>query len=142
MKIILASGSGVRKIILDKYNIETEVVVSNVDEDEIKESLLSEGASPLVISKNLAEIHLQGAITSTLTWLDVTVTARAALEMPLEEGIINQRDVVIAKVERDQFQYEIVVVLHVRPMVLPGVEKPCNILKQVVHDLYRYRVYY
>ena len=56
MKIILASGSGVRKIILDKYNIETEVVVSNVDEDEIKESLLSEGASPLVISKNLAEI--------------------------------------------------------------------------------------
>ena len=101
MKIILASGSGVRKIILDKYNIETEVVVSNVDEDEIKESLLSEGASPLVISKNLAEIHLQGAITSTLTWLDVTVTARAALEMPLEEGIINKRNVVVAKVETD-----------------------------------------
>ena len=56
MKIILASASGVRKRILDKYKIESEVVVSNVDEDQIKESLLSENASPLIISKNLAEI--------------------------------------------------------------------------------------
>ena len=56
MKIILASASGVRKKILDKYNIESEVVVSNVDEDQIKDSLLSENASPLMISKNLAEI--------------------------------------------------------------------------------------
>ena len=56
MKIILASGSGVRKKILDKYNIETEVVVSNVDEDQIKESLLAEKATPLIISKNLAEV--------------------------------------------------------------------------------------
>ena len=56
MKIILASGSGVRKQILDKYNIETEVVVSNVDEDQIKESLLLQKATPLIISKNLAEI--------------------------------------------------------------------------------------
>ncbi len=56
MKIILASKSGVRKQILDKYNIEHEVCVSNVDEDEIKNSLLSEGADPLSISKNLAEI--------------------------------------------------------------------------------------
>ena len=56
MKIILASKSGVRKQILDKYNIENEVIISNVDEDEIKESLLDEGANPLLISKNLAEI--------------------------------------------------------------------------------------
>ena len=56
MKIILASKSGVRKTILDKYNIENEVIISNVDEDEIKESLLAEGADPLEISKNLAEI--------------------------------------------------------------------------------------
>ena len=56
MKIILASKSGVRKKILDNYNIENEVIVSNVDEDEIKESLLAEKASPLEISKNLAEI--------------------------------------------------------------------------------------
>ena len=56
MKIILASKSGVRKEILDKHNIENEVIVSSVDEDEVKESLLSEGADPLSISKNLAEI--------------------------------------------------------------------------------------
>jgi septum formation protein len=56
MKIILASKSGVRKKILDNHNIENEVIVSNVDEDEIKESLLAEKASPLEISKNLAEI--------------------------------------------------------------------------------------
>ena len=56
MKIILASKSGVRKQILDKYGVENEVVVSNVDEDEIKESLLAESADPLLISKNLAEI--------------------------------------------------------------------------------------
>ncbi len=51
MKIILASKSGVRKEILDKHNIDNEVIVSNVDENEIKESLLSEGADPLSISK-------------------------------------------------------------------------------------------
>ncbi len=56
MKIILASASGVRKKILDKYNIRSDVVVSNVDEDQVKESLLYENATPLVISKNLAEI--------------------------------------------------------------------------------------
>ena len=56
MKIILASQSGVRKQILDKYKIDNEVMISNVDEDEIKESLLAEGANPELISKNLAEI--------------------------------------------------------------------------------------
>ena len=56
MRIILASKSGVRKTILDKYKIDNEVIVSNVDEDEVKESLIAEGASPLEISKNLAEI--------------------------------------------------------------------------------------
>jgi len=56
MKIILASKSGVRKEILDKYKIENEVIASNVDEDEIKISLIAEGANPLNISKNLAEI--------------------------------------------------------------------------------------
>ena len=56
MKIILASKSGVRKEILDKYKIENEVIFSNVDEDEVKSSLLSEDADPLSISKTLAEI--------------------------------------------------------------------------------------
>lgn len=56
MKIILASKSGVRKKILEKYKIDSTVVFSNVDEDEIKESLLAEKADPLTISKNLAQI--------------------------------------------------------------------------------------
>ena len=56
MKIILASKSGVRKQILDRYKIDNEVMVSHVDEDEVKKSLLAEGANPLVISKNLAEL--------------------------------------------------------------------------------------
>ena len=56
MKIILASKSGVRKKILDNYNINNEVIPSNVDEGEIKNSLLAEKANPILISKNLAEI--------------------------------------------------------------------------------------
>ena len=56
MKIILASKSGVRKKILDNHKIKSEVIVSNVDEEEVKLSLIQEGATPLVISKNLAEI--------------------------------------------------------------------------------------
>ncbi len=56
MRIILASKSGVRKQILDKYKIKNDVIISRVDEDEVKASLLQEGANPLLISKNLAEI--------------------------------------------------------------------------------------
>ena len=54
--IILASKSKVRKEILDNHNIICDVEVSNVDEEPIKESLLKEGASPEIISKNLAEL--------------------------------------------------------------------------------------
>ena len=56
MKIILASKSGVRKEILDKYKINSEVIPSNVDEDQVKESLLEKEADPELISKNLAEL--------------------------------------------------------------------------------------
>ena len=55
-KIILASKSKVRKKILDQNNIKSFVVPSNVDEDVVKISLLKEGASPEIISKNLAEL--------------------------------------------------------------------------------------
>jgi len=55
-KIILASKSKVRKEILDKHNIFCEVKPSNVDEDVVKETLISESASPEIISKNLAEL--------------------------------------------------------------------------------------
>ena len=43
MRIVLASKSGVRKQILDKYKISSDVKASNVDEDQIKESLLNPG---------------------------------------------------------------------------------------------------
>jgi septum formation protein len=56
MKIILASKSGVRKNILDKYGLESVVSPSNVDEDQVKEALLYKGADPEIISKNLAEL--------------------------------------------------------------------------------------
>ena len=56
LDIILASKSKVRKQILDSYDIKTNVEVSNVDEEPIKESMLKEGASPEIISKNLAEL--------------------------------------------------------------------------------------
>tara|TARA_A100001015_G_scaffold108043_1_gene119837 strand:+ start:860 stop:1444 length:585 start_codon:yes stop_codon:yes gene_type:complete len=54
--IILASKSVVRRDILEKNNINCDVVPSNIDEDMVKESLLSENASPEIISKNLAEL--------------------------------------------------------------------------------------
>ena len=56
MRIILASKSGVRKDILNKNDVDSIVVPSNVDEDQIKEALLEKGADPEMISKNLAEL--------------------------------------------------------------------------------------
>ena len=55
-KIILASKSGVRKKILEKNNINCEVIPANIDEDEIKKSLLENKVTPELISKNLAEL--------------------------------------------------------------------------------------
>mgnify|MGYP006117550731 CR=1 FL=1 len=55
-KIILASKSGVRKEILNQNGINCEVLPANIDEDQIKESLLKEKATPKIISKNLAEL--------------------------------------------------------------------------------------
>ena len=55
-EIILASKSKVREEILINYNISCSVKPSNVDEDTVKYSLLKEGASPEIISKNLAEL--------------------------------------------------------------------------------------
>ena len=56
LNLILASQSKVRKYILEKNSISCSVQPSNVDEDPVKKSLLSEGATPELISKNLAEL--------------------------------------------------------------------------------------
>ena len=54
--IILASKSEVRKKILDQNNIKCAVEPSNLDEEEVKKSLINQGATPELISKNLAEL--------------------------------------------------------------------------------------
>ena len=56
VNIILASKSKVRKEILEKNGIECIAEPSNIDEDPIKLSLIKEGATPEIISKNLAEL--------------------------------------------------------------------------------------
>ena len=54
--IILASKSQVRRNILKKNNINFFVKPSDVDEEPVKACLIKEGASPEIISKNLAEL--------------------------------------------------------------------------------------
>ena len=55
-KLVLASKSKVRYEILSKFKIKCKVEHSNVDEEPVKQSLLNEGATPEIISKNLAEL--------------------------------------------------------------------------------------
>ena len=55
-RIILASKSEVRKKILLENGIIFSVEHSKVDEEIVKESLKKEGATPEIISKNLAEL--------------------------------------------------------------------------------------
>ncbi len=55
-KIVLASKSKVRKNILENNGFKCIVKPANIDEETVKESLTKEGATPLLISKNLAEL--------------------------------------------------------------------------------------
>ena len=55
-KIILASRSEVRKKILNQNGINCEVIPADIDENQVKESLFEEKATPEIISKNLAEL--------------------------------------------------------------------------------------
>ena len=55
-KIILASRSGVRKEILNQNGIISKVIPADIDENQVKESLFEEKATPEIISKNLAEL--------------------------------------------------------------------------------------
>ena len=54
--IILASKSEIRKKILEKNGIICKVIPAEINEDQIKESLLEATATPELISKNLAEL--------------------------------------------------------------------------------------
>ena len=55
-RVVLASKSEIRKKILEENGFRCTVEPSNVDEESAKESLLNEGATPEIISKNLAEL--------------------------------------------------------------------------------------
>jgi len=54
--LILASSSGIRKIILEKNNFNILVHAPNVDEEEIKKSLLQENATPREVAESLARL--------------------------------------------------------------------------------------
>ena len=86
MKIILASKSGVRRQILQNNNINFDVVHSNVDEDMAKESFLSEGADPLIISKNLAELK---AVKVSKNFPDTLVLGADSV-ISLNDNLINK----------------------------------------------------
>ena len=86
MKIILASKSGVRRQILKDNNIIFDVVHSNVDEDMAKESFLSEGADPLIISKNLAELK---AVKVSNNFPDTLVLGADSV-ISLNDNLINK----------------------------------------------------
>ena len=55
-KVILASQSGIRLKILKNYNYEVQQFSSGIDEEEIKLSLIENGATCLQIAKSLAEL--------------------------------------------------------------------------------------
>lgn len=55
MTIILASGSAIRRQILDGAGLDYKVIVKPVDEASIKASMLAEGAKPREIADALAE---------------------------------------------------------------------------------------
>ena len=86
IKIILASKSKVRMNILKQNNVDCIVEPSNVDEDEIKKSLLKEGASPEIISKNLAEVKANKVSQKKIS--DIVLGADSVID--LEGEIISK----------------------------------------------------
>ena len=85
-KIILASKSGVRKKILEENGFNCLVKPANIDEETIKESLINEGATPLLISKNLAELKAN-KISKSLNG-DIVIGADSVID--LEGEIISK----------------------------------------------------
>ena len=85
-EIILASKSRVRKEILENNNIKCKVITANLDEEPIKESLIKEGASPELISKNLAEI--KAIKVSCLNENSIVIGADSVID--LENNIISK----------------------------------------------------
>jgi len=57
--LILASSSGIRKIILERHKFNILVHPPNVDEEEIKKSLLQENAKPKEVAETLARLKAE-----------------------------------------------------------------------------------
>ena len=55
-KVILASQSKIRKKLLDNNKMLSKVEPSRIDEDPIKKSLLKDGSTPEIISRELAQL--------------------------------------------------------------------------------------
>ena len=85
-EIILASKSKIRKEILEKNNISCQIITSNVDEEPIKNSLINEGASPELISKNLAEIKATKVSSSNENF--IVIGADSVID--LENNIVSK----------------------------------------------------
>ena len=85
-KVVLASKSKVRKNILEKNGFNCAVKPANIDEEIVKESLIKEGATPFLISKNLAELKAN-KISKTLNG-EVVIGADSVID--LEGSIISK----------------------------------------------------
>ena len=62
-KLVLASGSGIRRQMLENAGVSFEVSLSRVDEDAVRQSLLAEGASARDIADALAELKARKVST-------------------------------------------------------------------------------
>jgi len=92
--LILASSSEIRKIILEKHNFNILVHAPNVDEEEIKKSLLQEDAKPKDVSETLARLK---AVKVSAKYKDQIVLG-ADQVLTLEGRIFNKpKDKKVAK---------------------------------------------
>jgi len=92
--LILASSSKIRKIILEKHNFNILVHAPNVDEEEIKKSLLQEDAKPKDVSETLARLK---AVKVSAKYKDQIVLG-ADQVLTLEGRIFNKpKDKKVAK---------------------------------------------
>ena len=62
-KLVLASGSGIRRQMLENAGVSFEVSLPRVDEDAVRQSLLPEAASPRDIADALAELKARKVST-------------------------------------------------------------------------------
>lgn len=62
-KLVLASGSGIRRQMLENAGVSFEVSLPRVDEDAVRQSLLAEAASPRDIADALAELKARKVST-------------------------------------------------------------------------------